>query len=706
MRDKDGIIFDPIAPRAGERLIAKCTLVGLTDTDKRSVSWELHRLNDNKKFFLATDDQVFQFAQPTRRLYAEHDMDSSDWYLIFDPLDREDYGDLTCMLADTGYNNSIFLRRRLVVYSEPFVVQSSTKDIEVSEGDNILLQCFAQGLPPPQIQWMKADATPLPDGNIRVIGAVELPINDIQKQDRGIYKCLAINLVGYGDVWTLKVNVKFPPYIRCPYPMVGQAVSFMVDIYVECYVHGYPPPRITWYKNDYGGQISDTMTVDVLRPIWNSYKYKIEATIPEPNICTDCILSRLTIINVEASDLGSYVINATTNDKPYKTALDQVFVYETPDCQQFITHRDNIGCKRIRFSTNTASSMFFQSILFLFVTLLMTSMTRSSITGLYHPNCSLANSGSSIRTKTSSIDCLLNADKSGFVPSNTLMNSSRSFSNIDLSNSSSSSYLEQTVLQAQMKRAISCNETMEASIKRLRGESQNSLDDLKNKNESLERSLHESKIKVSELEHVLDKTKQQTTTSNDTSTPISVYEQQINTLQNEKLELKLQIQNNQNLHSKEVTQLEQTIHELKHQLTDTENKLKLSEIDQEKLNSLNKNNSNQLIEKTKKNEQLQKRVIEFELMTSTMNSTNVVNQSLVNDVKRITDIRYENEQLKKEIELLKLKCNDRILHDEEIRMLRKQVDTSNNYRTLIAKQEAEILKLREQLANKNKIDII
>ena len=71
------------------------------------------------------------------------------------------------------------------------------------------------------------------------------------------------------------------------------------------------------------------MSVDVLRPIWNSYKYKIEATIPEPNICTDCILSRLTIINVEASDLGSYVINATTNDKPYRTALDSVFVYGT-----------------------------------------------------------------------------------------------------------------------------------------------------------------------------------------------------------------------------------------------------------------------------------------------------------------------------------------------------------------------------------------
>ncbi len=140
------------------------------------------------------------------------------------------------------------------------------------------------------------------------------------------------------------------------------------------------------YKNDYGGQISNTMSVDVLRPIWNSYKYKIEATIPEPNVCTDCILSRLTIINVEASDLGSYIINATTNDKPYRTALDAVFIYgrlnylsviflnyfilETPDCQQFITHRDNIGCKRIRFS-NTASSTICQSIFFFIVTFLV-----------------------------------------------------------------------------------------------------------------------------------------------------------------------------------------------------------------------------------------------------------------------------------------------------------------------------------------------
>jgi hypothetical protein len=50
--------------------------------------------------------------------------------------------------------------------------------------------------------------------------------------------------------------------------------------------------------------------------IWNSQKYLIEATIPEMSTCTDCILSRLTIINVEQADLGHYYINATAPDFP------------------------------------------------------------------------------------------------------------------------------------------------------------------------------------------------------------------------------------------------------------------------------------------------------------------------------------------------------------------------------------------------------
>ena len=56
------------------------------------------------------------------------------------------------------------------------------------------------------------------------------------------------------------------------------------------------------------------MTYDTY--IWNSQKYLIEATIPEMSICTDCILSRLTIINVEQADLGDYYIRVTSSNFP------------------------------------------------------------------------------------------------------------------------------------------------------------------------------------------------------------------------------------------------------------------------------------------------------------------------------------------------------------------------------------------------------
>lgn len=108
---------------------------------------------------------------------------------------------------------------------------------------------------------------------------------------------------------------------------------------------------------------------------------------------------------------------------------------------------------------------------------------------------------------------------------------------------------------------------------------------------------------------------------------------------------------------------------MKHQLTETKNKVRLAELEQDKLkkyshlslslsisiidSSLNKNISHQHHERTNQLEHFQKRIIELELILSTLNSSNVVNETLLADIKQSNDIRYENEQLKKDIELLK-----------------------------------------------------
>jgi len=57
----------------------------------------------------------------------------------------------------------------LFILGEPLVLESSTKDIEVNEGDSVTLICNTQGYPTPKIEWQKADARPLSSGHIRQV---------------------------------------------------------------------------------------------------------------------------------------------------------------------------------------------------------------------------------------------------------------------------------------------------------------------------------------------------------------------------------------------------------------------------------------------------------------------------------------------------------------------------------------------------------
>lgn len=337
MRDKDGIIFDPIVPRAGEMMLAKCTVVQLTPENRKSVSWRLQRQNDGKVFYLATNNDVFQFKNPIQRLFAHHELNSNDWYLEFNPLDRDDIGNLTCYLADTG-GEEVSLTRYLDVHSEPIILESSTKDVEVDIGDNFEFDCKAQGYPKPNISWIRAESKPLHDGLAKFNGDV-LRIRNISVSDRGVYKCIAWNLIGSGAQWTLKLSVRFPPSVKCQ-ESVGQAPNFEVDAYMECYAHGYPAPRLSWYKE------VDPNNPTALIPLTEkTFKYKFEATIPEPDVCTDCILARITVINVISGDYGTYRLRATSEQSKGYMSEGRVRLYQTPECQQSITNPDNKGCR-------------------------------------------------------------------------------------------------------------------------------------------------------------------------------------------------------------------------------------------------------------------------------------------------------------------------------------------------------------------------
>jgi hypothetical protein len=64
-----------------------------------------------------------------------------------------------------------------------------------------------------------------------------------------------------------------------------------------------------------------------LLAITENYKYKFEATIPEPEFCSDCILARITIINVKSADYGFYVLRASSEVSSMVSAYGRVKLY-------------------------------------------------------------------------------------------------------------------------------------------------------------------------------------------------------------------------------------------------------------------------------------------------------------------------------------------------------------------------------------------
>lgn len=130
-----------------------------------------------------------------------------------------------------------------------------SKDIEINPSPASLngsaeLKCVAEGYPQPSIAWKRAGDALIPAGG-NIFNGTILKINDISKQDRGIYYCIADNGIGQPDQRTVNFEVEFPPKISAPRPRVAQALEY--DIELECKVEGFPAPQVSWYKD--GNQI-------------------------------------------------------------------------------------------------------------------------------------------------------------------------------------------------------------------------------------------------------------------------------------------------------------------------------------------------------------------------------------------------------------------------------------------------------------------
>lgn len=75
-----------------------------------------------------------------------------------------------------------------------------------------------------------------------------LQLNNVTKNDRGTYYCVADNGVIPGSRRAISVEVEFKPFIRVGRPRYGQALNY--EAVLHCHVEAFPSPTIVWIKDN------------------------------------------------------------------------------------------------------------------------------------------------------------------------------------------------------------------------------------------------------------------------------------------------------------------------------------------------------------------------------------------------------------------------------------------------------------------------
>ena len=141
--------------------------------------------------------------------------------------------------------------KALIANADPeapqFLARPRTQAVEV--GGEVTLECSANGLPQPQITWLKdGREMELEDDDQRIsrTGSGSLTIRRAEVGDEGGYQCRAENTEDSLDSG-LELSVTSAPVIlKRPESHVSYEKD---DILFDCEVSGRPEPEVRWFKN-------------------------------------------------------------------------------------------------------------------------------------------------------------------------------------------------------------------------------------------------------------------------------------------------------------------------------------------------------------------------------------------------------------------------------------------------------------------------
>ncbi|XP_031680751.1 neural cell adhesion molecule L1-like protein isoform X13 [Oncorhynchus kisutch] len=226
--------IDPIKVEEGQPVILECNPPkGIPPLQIYWMTIDLQHIEQDERVSMGLNGDLF-FSNALEK-------DSRRDYCCFAAFPRiRTIVQKNAMSVIVKSTNSILERKPSLLM--PSGVKSET---QLVEGDELLLECIAEGFPTPKIEWVRMGHR-LPDrATIENHGKL-LSIDRVNEDDSGKYKCKAKNIHGEAN-HSFDVSVEEPPkWVSEPESQLSTIGS---DVHIKCSATGTPQPTIQWRVN-------------------------------------------------------------------------------------------------------------------------------------------------------------------------------------------------------------------------------------------------------------------------------------------------------------------------------------------------------------------------------------------------------------------------------------------------------------------------
>uniref|UniRef100_A0A8B9M9B9 Vascular cell adhesion molecule 1 n=1 Tax=Accipiter nisus TaxID=211598 RepID=A0A8B9M9B9_9AVES len=214
---------------------------------------------------------VTESNPPTQIVWRKHLADESIQHLIENnvlsiPHTRfTDSGLYICEVINLVTNKTEKATVDIVIQGSPNITELSIEpSITVQEGENVSIQCSAEGNPPPKIILRRksdsADMGSYSEGRILLLPSVTF-------LNGGDYECIAENKFGKSKS-EITLNVEYGPKNTVISVIPATAVKEGETVMMKCTSSGNPAPVISWKKKTATGEL-EKMFKNATLPIQN-----------------------------------------------------------------------------------------------------------------------------------------------------------------------------------------------------------------------------------------------------------------------------------------------------------------------------------------------------------------------------------------------------------------------------------------------------